>query len=66
MLPTVPPMTPPIAAPVPADPAAEALVALQALGYKPAEASRLVEQSAASGDDAEGIIRKALKRALRQ
>ena len=52
--------------PVPADPAAEALVALQALGYKPAEASRLVEQSAESGDDAEGIIRKALKRALRQ
>lgn len=51
---------------VPADPASEALVALQALGYKPAEAARLVEQSAEPGDDAETIIRKSLKRALRQ
>lgn len=49
----------------PLDPAGEALVALQALGYKPAEAARLVEQSVEAGDDAEMIIRKALKRALR-
>jgi Holliday junction DNA helicase RuvA len=51
--------------PVPNDPVAEASVALQALGYKPAEVSKLVQAAAAPGDDAEAIIRKALKSALR-
>ena len=49
---------------VPADPAAEATVALQQLGYKPAEVSRLVQKVAESGDNAETIIRKALRAAL--
>lgn len=47
------------------DPASEAAVALQALGYKPAEVQRLVKDAAAPGDRAEDIIRKALKAALR-
>jgi len=50
---------------VPKDPVAEATVALQALGYKPAEVSRLVRDAAAPGDRAEEIIRKALRAALR-
>ena len=50
---------------LPMDPASEAIVALQALGYKPQEAARLVKQVAADQDDAEAIIRKALKAALR-
>ncbi|MGY3229434.1 Holliday junction DNA helicase RuvA [Luteibacter sp. HA06] len=49
---------------MPADPAAEATVALQQLGYKPVEASRLVQKVAADGDTAEAIIRKALRAAL--
>jgi Holliday junction DNA helicase RuvA len=53
------------AANVPKDPQAEASSALQQLGYKPAEAARLVKETAANGDDAEAIIRKALKAALR-
>lgn len=44
---------------------AEAAIALQALGYKPAEVTRLVRDAAAAGDSAEDIIRKALKAALR-
>ena len=48
----------------PLDPAAEATVALQQLGYKPAEATRLVQKAAADGDSAETIIRKALRAAL--
>jgi len=47
------------------DPVAEAGVALQTLGYKPAEVSRLVRDATAPGDSAEDIIRKALKAALR-
>jgi Holliday junction DNA helicase RuvA len=47
------------------DPQTEAASALQQLGYKPAEVARLVKEVAASGDDAEAIIRKALKAALR-
>ena len=47
------------------DPVAEAGIALQALGYKPVEVSRLVREAAAPGDRAEEIIRKALKAALR-
>jgi Holliday junction DNA helicase RuvA len=50
---------------VAADPVAEASGALQALGYKPAEVTRLVKDAAAPGDRAEDIIRKALKAALR-
>jgi Holliday junction DNA helicase RuvA len=50
---------------VPQDPVTEATVALQALGYKPQEVTKLVKQAAAEGDTAEAIIRKALKAALR-
>ena len=50
---------------VPADPQSEAVVALQALGYKPAEAVRMARDATESGDDAATIIRKALKSALR-
>ncbi|MGY6519782.1 MAG: Holliday junction branch migration protein RuvA [Lysobacteraceae bacterium] len=50
---------------VPADPLTEAVVALQSLGYKPAEASRMAEKVRAEGDGSEAIIRKALKSALR-
>ena len=49
---------------VPADPAAEASVALQQLGYKPAEVQKMLKQ-AAPGDSAEDIIRKALRSVLR-
>ncbi|GAA0713921.1 Holliday junction branch migration protein RuvA [Dokdonella soli] len=55
----------PIGGAVLADPVAEASVALQTLGYKPAEVTRLVRGAAAPGDGAEDIIRKALKAALR-
>ncbi|MEP6484797.1 MAG: Holliday junction branch migration protein RuvA [Rudaea sp.] len=51
--------------PVPRDAVTEATVALQQLGYKPAESVRLVREAAQPGDDAEAIIRKALKAALR-
>ena len=51
-------------APVPRDPRGEAEAALQQLGYKPAEATRLAAAAAAEGDDAEAIIRKALREAL--
>jgi Holliday junction DNA helicase RuvA len=50
---------------VPRDPLAEATVALQQLGYKPAEVARLVKEAALPDDSAESIIRKALKLALR-
>jgi len=50
---------------VPRDPLAEATVALQQLGYKPAEVARLVKEAAQPDDSAEAIIRKALKAALR-
>ena len=48
----------------PLDPAGEATVALQQLGYKPVEVTRLVQKVAAAGDSAEAIIRKALRAAL--
>ncbi|HEY4092857.1 MAG TPA: Holliday junction branch migration protein RuvA [Luteibacter sp.] len=48
----------------PVDPVGEATVALQQLGYKPPEATRLVSKVAAEGDTAEAIIRKALRAAL--
>ncbi len=46
------------------DPQSEAQTALQQLGYKPAEAQRLIRESQAPGDTAETLIRKALKAAL--
>ncbi|WP_407354159.1 Holliday junction branch migration protein RuvA [Luteimonas sp. R10] len=49
----------------PADPLSEATIALQQLGYKPAEAQKMAKSAAAEGDSAEIIIRKALKSALR-
>ncbi|HEY2346013.1 MAG TPA: Holliday junction branch migration protein RuvA [Xanthomonadaceae bacterium] len=50
---------------VPTDPLGEAIAALQQLGYKPAEALKMAEKAQADGDDAEAIIRKALKSALK-
>ena len=48
------------------DPQSEAVTALQQLGYKPAEAARMVrDTSPAADDDAAAIIRKALQSALR-
>jgi Holliday junction DNA helicase RuvA len=49
---------------VPHDPVAEAGIALQQLGYKPAEIARMLKEGA-PGDSAEDIIRKALKSMLR-
>ena len=48
----------------PSSPQEEAVAALQQLGYKPAEAARLARDAADEGDDAEAIIRKALRAAL--
>ncbi|HXS74006.1 MAG TPA: Holliday junction branch migration protein RuvA [Rhodanobacteraceae bacterium] len=48
----------------PGTPQDEAIAALQQLGYKPAEALRLAKDAASDGDDAEAIIRKALRAAL--
>lgn len=56
---------PAFAAQGPADPQSESVVALQQLGYKPAEAERMVKAVAAAGDSVEAIIRKALQQALR-
>ena len=50
---------------LPADPQSEATSALQQLGYKPAEATRMARDATAPGDDAATIIRKALQSALR-
>lgn len=50
---------------VAADPLSEATVALQQLGYKPAEAQRMAKAAFAEGDGPETIIRKALQSALR-
>jgi Holliday junction DNA helicase RuvA len=47
------------------DPVADAVTALQQLGYKPAEAVRMARDAAAPGDEAAAIIRKALQSALR-
>ncbi len=57
--------TPAIAGKAPADPLSEATIALQQLGYKPAEAQRMAKQAYADGDAPETIIRKALQSALR-
>lgn len=48
-----------------ADALSEAVTALQALGYRPAEAERMARKAHANGDDAPAIIRKALQAALR-
>ena len=50
---------------LPVDPQSEATIALQQLGYKPAEAVRMARDATAAGDDAAMIIRKALQAALR-
>ncbi|QOW19144.1 MULTISPECIES: Holliday junction branch migration protein RuvA [Lysobacteraceae] len=51
---------------IPRDPQSEAVIALQQLGYKPAEAARMVrDASPGAADDAAAIIRKALQSALR-
>lgn len=49
----------------PGDPMADAVTALQQLGYKPAEAAKMAKSAAAEGDDVATIIRKALQFALR-
>jgi Holliday junction DNA helicase RuvA len=49
----------------PADALSEAVVALQQLGYKPAEAQKMAKAAAVEGDRPEDIIRKALQSALR-
>lgn len=59
---SLPGMPTSVAAPL--DASGEATVALQQLGYKPAEVTRLVQKVAADGDSAEAIIRKALRAAL--
>ncbi|MFY8061294.1 MAG: Holliday junction branch migration protein RuvA [Arenimonas sp.] len=58
------PVAPGGGSPMPADAISEASIALQQLGYKPAEISRMVKD-AKSTDSAEDIIRAALKSALR-
>jgi len=56
----------PIAGAAPAtDPVSEATVALQQLGYKPAEAARMARDANVDGDDVATVIRKALQAALR-
>ncbi|MFC4727782.1 Holliday junction branch migration protein RuvA [Coralloluteibacterium thermophilus] len=50
---------------IPMDARSEAVIALQQLGYKPAEAQRMADKVAEEGDGPEAIIRKALKSALR-
>ncbi|MDR2871890.1 MAG: Holliday junction branch migration protein RuvA [Xanthomonadaceae bacterium] len=51
--------------PMAGDAVAEAVAALQQLGYKPAEAARMARAAAAAGDDTATVIRKALQAALR-
>ena len=50
---------------MPGDAQSEAVIALQQLGYKPAEAARMAREATAAGDEAATIIRKALQSALR-
>lgn len=51
--------------PLPASPLAEARSALEALGYKPAEATRMTEAFSTEGLGTDQIIREALKRAVK-
>lgn len=55
----------PLAGQAGADAVSEATVALQQLGYKPAEAARMARDAAADGDEVAAVIRKALQAALR-
>jgi Holliday junction DNA helicase RuvA len=55
----------PIAGAMATDPVSEATVALQQLGYKPAEAARMARDANNEGDDVATVIRKALQAALR-
>ena len=57
----VPPPASASSAPAPADPMAEAVSALVALGYKPNEASRVVRAVPSTGLSTEEIIRQALR-----
>lgn len=50
---------------MPTDPLSEATIALQQLGYKPADAQKMAKAAASEGDTPELIIRKALQSALR-
>ena len=50
---------------LPATPLAEARSALEALGYKPGEASRLTEAFSSEGLGTDQVIREALKRAVK-
>jgi Holliday junction DNA helicase RuvA len=47
------------------DAVSEATVALQQLGYKPAEAAKMARDASNEGDDVASVIRKALQSALR-
>jgi Holliday junction DNA helicase RuvA len=47
------------------DAQSEATIALQQLGYKPAEAARMARDATAPGDEVATVIRKALQSALR-
>ena len=51
--------------PIGADATSEAIIALQQLGYKPAEAAKMARDAVVGGEDAAAIIRKALQSALR-
>jgi len=53
------------AGPAATDPVSEATVALQQLGYKPAEAAKMARDAATDGDDVAMVIRRALQSALR-
>jgi len=55
----------PVTGPLATDPVSEATVALQQLGYKPAEAAKMAREAATEGDDVATVIRKALQSALR-
>lgn len=59
------PATPGAAANAPAGPESDAIGALVALGYKPAEAQRMVKSVADPDADSEALIRAALKTAMR-
>jgi Holliday junction DNA helicase RuvA len=63
--PTLPGSPVQVRQPRPADPVADAISALVALGYKPQEASRHVHGMETDGMDSEEIIRQALRSALR-
>ena len=54
-----------VATGIPQSAVQEARSALEALGYKPAEAARMIDAVDAEGADAETMIREALKRTVR-